>query len=545
MDYTVTIYSDRMYVQDLNIITIKQIETAILQFTKEVHSAYNRAFLYSFDSNQFVKKYGDKDSLYKLTQQHSRFNCYYINSVNQLAKGKIDSQKELYKMYKKDKETALKAVNKKIKEETERLEHYQKLLKNYDDFRHHKINKIKFGKLKHLAYKNEMFTVRDLKTFEVTNYKPFQFEYEYLRPKIKSIKNKISKLTYRKNNIETKLKNLETQKHMVFGGKRNLKNLTTDELLNKKYHSIQVSGRYDSKYGNWLVHTTPLDKDMFAINFELPNREVAHFKVHFPYRGKEFKKALESNMNQTVNTPISYGIIRKKDALNRIYYQIEVNFNIGSTLPRINTFIGDGCVGCDFNNGHLDWSEIDKHGNLKDCGTIYYQLNGTSKENELSLRNALNKLGTIVSNKKKVLVVENIDLKATKRKSTYQNKKLNKITHTIPYARYLEMVDYLGYKFEFLVIKVHPAYTSQIGKLKYQDKMKLPSHISASYVIARRGMKYRHNEHIPKEYKHFIQDIKEKHYWSKFNKIYKELEKQKKKKVTKKHKTKQQTVNNK
>ena len=178
----------------------------------------------------------------------------------------------------------------------------------------------------------------------------------------------------------------------------------------------------------------------------------------------------------------------------------------------------------------MDWSEIDKHGNLKDCGTIYYQLNGTSKENELSLRNALNKLGTIVSNKKKVLVVENIDLKATKRKSTYQNKKLNKITHTIPYARYLEMVDYLGYKFEFLIIKVHPAYTSQIGKIKYQDKMKLPSHIAASYVIARRGMKYSHNEHIPKEYKHFIQDIKEKHYWSKFNKIYKELEIQKKKK---------------
>ena len=55
-----------------------------------------------------------------------------------------------------------------------------------------------------------MFTVRDLKTFEVTNYKIFQFEYEYLKPKIKSIKNKISKLTYRKNNIKTKLKNLET-----------------------------------------------------------------------------------------------------------------------------------------------------------------------------------------------------------------------------------------------------------------------------------------------------------------------------------------------
>jgi len=52
-----------------------------------------------------------------------------------------------------------------------------------------------------------------------------------------------------------------------------------------------------------------------------------------------------------------------------------------------------------------------------------------------SLRNALNKLGTIVSNKKKVLVVENIYLKTTRRKNTYQNKKLNKMTHTIPYVR--------------------------------------------------------------------------------------------------------------
>lgn len=52
-----------------------------------------------------------------------------------------------------------------------------------------------------------------------------------------------------------------------------------------------------------------------------------------------------------------------------------------------------------------------------------------------SLRNVLNELGMIVSNKKKVLIVENIYLKTTRRKNTYQNKKLNKMTHTIPYVR--------------------------------------------------------------------------------------------------------------
>ena len=190
--------------------------------------------------------------------------------------------------------------------------------------------------------------------------------------------------------------------------------------------------------------------------------------------------------------------------------------------------MGKGCVGCDFNAGHIDWSDINEQGNLVDYGVIHYELTGTSKENELSLRNALNQLGQIVSSKKKILVVENIDLKSARRKSTYRDKKLNKVIHLIPYARYLEMIDYLSYKYEFLVIKVHPAYTSKIGQIKYQDLMKLPSHIAASYVIARRGMKFKTNEKIPKQYRYLIANIKTNHYWSKFNKIHKELKKLKK-----------------
>ena len=124
--------------------------------------------------------------------------------------------------------------------------------------------------------------------------------------------------------------------------------------------------------------------------------------------------------------------------------------------------------------------------------------------------------------------MENIDLKSARRKSTYRDKKLNKVIHLIPYARYLEMIDYLSYKYEFLVVKVHPAYTSKIEQIKYQDLMKLPAHIAASYVIVRRGMKFKTNEKIPKQYRYLIANIKTNHYWSKFNKIHKELKKLKK-----------------
>ena len=526
MDYTTTIFSNRLY--ELNSVVEKDINDIIYKFSSAVYSSYERHFLKEFQEDEFYKKYGSKDSLHMLTKKSSGFNTYYTNGVERKVKGLIDSQKELIKVHQKDKKESLKSIDKKIREEKDKLAQYEKLLHSYNEYRLDNTKKLKVGKLRHIKATDQIITVRDLNTFKNTTYKLYQFEYEYLRPKIKAIKNKISKLKYRRNNVQIRLENLNTPKRIVFGGKKNLKNLTTTELFDKKYKEFTISGRADSEYGNWVFKTIPLNNDTFNVHFKLMNGKEYVLNVMFPYRSSEFKQVLENNFNKSLNTPIEYGIIKKKDSLGRYYYQVKVTFNIGSTKIQINTSMETGCVGCDFNAGHIDWSDIDEHGNLVDYGVIKYELTETSKENELSLRNALNQLGQIVSRKKKILVVENIDLKSARRKSTYRDKKLNKVIHFIPYARYLEMIDYLSYKYEFLVVKVHPAYTSKIGQIKYQDLMKLSSHIAASYVIARRGMKFKTNEKIPKRYRYLITDIKTKHYWSKFNKLHKELKKLKK-----------------
>ena len=526
MDYTITIFSNRLY--DLNPIVEKNINHTIFKFSSAVYSSYNRHFLKEFKANDFNKKYGEKNSLHLLTKKSSGFNSYYTNGVERRVKGFIDSQKELIKLYQKDKKESLKSIDNKLREEKDKLAQYEKLLLSYNEYRLDNVKKLNVGKLKHIKAIDKIITVRDLNTFEITSYKLYQFEYEYLRPKIKAIKNKISKLKYRRNNVQTRLENLNSPKRIVFGGKKNIKNLTTTELFDKKYKQFTIPGRADSEYGNWVFKTIPLNNDTFNVHFKLIDGKEYVLNVIFPYKSAEFKQVLENNFNKSVNTPIEYGIIKKKDSLGRYYYQVKVTFNIGSTKRQINTSMEIGCVGCDFNAGHIDWSDINEQGNLVDYGVIHYELTGTTKENELSLRNALNQLGQIVSNKKKILVVENIDLKSARRKSTYRDKKLNKVIHLIPYARYLEMIDYLSYKYEFLVVKVHPAYTSKIGQIKYQDLMKLPSHIAASYVIARRGMKFKTNEKIPKQYRYLIANIKTNHYWSKFNKIHKELKKLKK-----------------
>ena len=54
------------------------------------------------------------------------------------------------------------------------------------------------------------------------------------------------------------------------------------------------------------------------------------------------------------------------------------------------------------------------------------------------------------------------------------------------------------------VIKVDPAYTSLIGKLKYVRDKGMSVHQAASYVIARKGIGYK--EKILREYRVFVKE---------------------------------------
>jgi IS605 OrfB family transposase len=297
----------------------------------------------------------------------------------------------------------------------------------------------------------------------------------------------------------------------------------------KKYNEFEISGRADAKYGNFVFKATPIKDDIFNIDFELMDGQKMRFpNVRFPYRGKELAQVLNKDVQKKEMTPICFGMIKKMDALGRVYYQFKVTFNIGS-IKRINTDKTTGCFGMDFNYGHLDVSEIDGKGNMIYYTSIPYQTDGSSYKNEISLRKALDQVGQLVASKHKTLVVEKLDTSASKRKSTYRDKKTNKIFHMFPYARYLEFVDYIGMKYDFEITKVNPSFTSVIGAIKYQEKMKLNSHIAASFVIARRGMGFSHYEKMPKKYKHlFVGDAVEHNYWKKFNCINKVLKEAKK-----------------
>lgn len=95
-------------------------------------------------------------------------------------------------------------------------------------------------------------------------------------------------------------------------------------------------------------------------------------------------------------------------------------------------------------------------------------------------------------------------------------RKLNKALHSLPYSKYKDFANYLRTKYGVDVIVVNPAFTSTIGKLKYKDSKKLNAHISASYVIARRAMKF--NEKLLKtQVVKIPENIKNNHEWKKWS----------------------------
>ncbi len=92
------------------------------------------------------------------------------------------------------------------------------------------------------------------------------------------------------------------------------------------------------------------------------------------------------------------------------------------------------------------------------------------------------------------LVVEDLHFMHDKETS----RKFRRVTHQFTYRRMLEAVARRAWREGVELRKVHPAYTSVIGRLKYQPQYGISVHASAALVIARRGGLKIRRENVPK-----------------------------------------------
>lgn len=201
-------------------------------------------------------------------------------------------------------------------------------------------------------------------------------------------------------------------------------------------------------------------------------------QIYFQYGNKELQKILK-----TKSSPITYNIIRRDD---RYFLQATI------TIEKNDISEQDRYMGIDFNKGFVALSEIKEDGNLINTDKIYYRFKQGNKTTN-DLRQLAHDITTRCKENNMSLAIENLDFSKKKSKTSKYKKdeKFNEMLHSLAYSRFNEYISRACFSNNVWLSKVNPAYTSYIGKKKYNEIKKLNTHTSASYVIARRGMRFK------------------------------------------------------
>jgi IS605 OrfB family transposase len=146
---------------------------------------------------------------------------------------------------------------------------------------------------------------------------------------------------------------------------------------------------------------------------------------------------------------------------------------------------------------HLALAYTSKDGNLERYERIRLKglLDGNADKREYLIWQA--------KREGKAIVVENLEKVPKGRRGDGMPKLRQKLQKWI-YKGLLEKIEIVSRRKGVQVIRVNPAYTSIIGKLKYAPIYNIDKDIASAYVIARRGLGFK--EGIPKNYEKLLED---------------------------------------
>lgn len=521
------LFSNRIYKDKLDIKDLTLIDSNKEVFNAMVRRAYNIQYNVDFNKKSYAKSVH-----MTVKSEFKTSNDYYVNSAVQEAKALISSQIELKKLYIKNLELEIKERKKKIKDIEKQLKNKLKVKDSII-----KITKaIKAGKKlpKFSTYKGAMefmtinpdtneleFGVRR-KRKEPLMFNIYTFEVCYLDNQIRKLKNRLKQVIFGLNRAEGKLERFKNNppKKVCFGSRNFFKKLhTTDinydqwkkELSYKRNKQMLISGRKDAKQGNFVfryenkqLSITTMDKEKITIN-----------NVYFPYGQEHVDYALNNNDN--FRTAVAWEVVDKGD-----FYIFKCIVELPNN-KYTNYSKSNGIISIDINVDHIALTNLNKEGSILNTQIFTYDLEGkSSDQSKWILENTIKDVLKVCVDNNKPLGMEDLNTEESKAKLIYGNAKRNKKLSMFAYSSITNMICSRANKDGVGVFKVNPAYTSQIGKLKYMKPLGLSVHMSAALVIGRRALGFK--ESVPKVYKKYITEkIKVKHHWSHWSYLSREL----------------------
>ncbi len=209
---------------------------------------------------------------------------------------------------------------------------------------------------------------------------------------------------------------------------------------------------------------------------DLERTEQSEFVAAQP---KKLQK-VESRRNGST-LPVTYEIVRRDG-------NVYINAIIETLDPIVTTSIENGTLGIDFNPGSIDWTLIDRHGNLKRHGSIKTNVQDKRSSQTKDIIGKAVSLVVRVALKYNVpVVIEDLDFAQKKASMKEKGAKYARMLSNMAYSQFTQIIESKCLKSGIELIKIHPAYTSVIGVTKYMAVYGLNSGCAAALVIARRG----------------------------------------------------------
>lgn len=301
------------------------------------------------------------------------------------------------------------------------------------------------------------------------------------KAKLNRLKQKLGVLKYQ----------LETGRlKLCFGRKRLLKQ-DHDKFVEQRDSQVTFIGAreevacnqnlqltYNRRSNQFLIR---LRKDFGGYKSAKGDDRYVYGKVYFNHHKGQIVSILRSK-----GSPLSYKIVKRN---MRYYLYCTFEFQVGNS--DIVTRSSYGTIGIDFNKGFVTLSETNQYGHLVRTQFLPYRFKSGNKT-KTDLQRIASHVARLALQTGKDVCIENLDFRATKAKTeTRIGKKYNDMLHSLAYREFSEAMKSVAYRNRVELHKVNPAWTSWSAERIYCKPMKLNIHTGASYVIARRGQRYK------------------------------------------------------
>ena len=494
-----TFFSNRIYKSDLDDSVVSALSELMQEYSSVLHFAY--ADIVRRARDKAKGKTSPFESLYfKVKDKYPSVITYLRNTAIREAESTHSARLELLK---NEKNVVLKRLSntkqklKKAEEQRNKLLKYKEMLINGNLVFDNKQRTFKKDGDKVLVFREKNHKRQLVAVYE----NEYLFECSFLQPKLNALRTRIGLLKCKINKLEERLSffNNHYIPAVQFGTKRlrrqGIKDETKQqEYLRKRSNRFAVSGRADSKVGNF-VFSYDTDSNSLKIYLGKSVGVITIPTVVFPY-GQDKIINYYSKQRLEINQPITFSV-EDKDK----YYIIKCELKEES--PDCNYSKADGVIGVDCNLGFYSVCETTGDGSLKQSGDYVYEWKQkTRNQTKYNIEQTAKAVVDIAVSTHKPLVIERLKFSTKDKLSNYNDNSLKNFNRNMfAYDKMIYALKARAAKEGVGVFEVNPVYTSFIAKMKYVPYYKRSIHQLAALVIGRRCLFPYRNEKLPKNEK--------------------------------------------